>query len=302
MVKLKLLWQTYQEKEMSKLYIVPTPIGNLGDMTERAVEALKESDLILAEDTRHTQKLLNFFEIKNHMRSYHKFNEKSRSGEIISDIADNDITVSLVTDAGTPCISDPGYELVKSAREAGVEVIGLAGASAVTIALSVSGIDTFEFAFYGFLPRKKSELEDALKKVKNNPVKTFVLYESPKRVVNLVKNIKEQMPDATLCVCKELTKLHESTFYGSVSSVEEQLKNHEDVERGEYAIVGYNNNYEENEQSSGGASIHGILFDKLFHKEYSLKEAVSEVVSEGLASKNEAYKASLEIKKFIEKY
>lgn len=287
---------------MSKLYIVPTPIGNLGDMTQRAIETLKESDLILAEDTRHTQKLLNFFDIKNHLVSYHKFNEKSRSEEIINEILAEDKNVALVTDAGTPCISDPGYELVKSAREAGIEVIGLAGASAVTIALSIAGIDTYQFAFYGFLPRKKGELDEAMRKIKDNPIKTFVFYESPKRVINLVENIKQHMPNAAVCVCKELTKLHENTFYGNIDSVLEQLNNHEDVERGEYVIVGYNNDYEEKEQNNSNVSIHGILFDKLIHKDYSLKEAVNEVVDEGTASKNEAYKASLEIKKFIEAF
>lgn len=287
---------------MSKLFIVPTPVGNLSDMTERAIETLKESDLILAEDTRHTQKLLNYFDIKARLISYHKFNEKSRSQEIISEILQDNKNVSLVTDAGTPCISDPGYELVKSAREAGIEVIGLAGASAVTIALSIAGIDTYQFAFYGFLPRKKSELDEALKKVKENSIKTFVIYESPKRVINLVENIKEHMPKATLCVCKELTKLHENTFYGDVDNVLMQLSNHEDVERGEYVIVGYNNDYMEMEESDAKVSIHGILFDKIFHNDYSLKEAVNEMVEEGLASKNEAYKASLEIKKFIENY
>lgn len=287
---------------MSKLYVVPTPIGNLGDMTERAVETLKMSDYILAEDTRHTQKLLNHFDIKVRLVSYHKFNEKSRSEEIINEMLEEDKIISLVTDAGTPCISDPGYEIVKSAREAGIEVIGLAGASAVTIALSVAGIDTYQFAFFGFMPRKKSELDDALKKVKENYIKTFVLYESPKRIIKLVETIKEHMPNATLCVCKELTKLHENTFYGSIDSVLEQLSNNQDVERGEYVIVGHNNDYVEKETGSVNVSIHGILFDKLINKEYSLKEAVQEAVQEGLSSKNEAYQASLDIKKFIENF
>lgn len=287
---------------MSKLYVVPTPIGNLSDMTDRAIETLKMSDYILAEDTRHTQKLLNHFDIKVRLVSYHKFNEKSRSEEIINEMLEEDKNISLVTDAGTPCISDPGYELVKNAREAGIEVIGLAGASAVTIALSIAGIDTYQFAFFGFMPRKKSELDEALNKVKENYIKTFVLYESPKRIIKLVEAIKEQMPNATLCVCKELTKLHENTFYGTVDSVLEQLINHQDVERGEYVIVGHNNDYEEKETNVRNVSIHGILFDKLINKEYSLKEAVKEAVEEGLSSKNEAYQASLDIKKFIENF
>lgn len=286
---------------MSILYVVPTPIGNLGDMTGRALEVLESCDLILAEDTRHTQKLLNHFNIRTKMISYHKFNEKQRSEEIVQRLLNEEIKAALVTDAGTPCISDPGYELVREVREKGIEVISLAGPSALTTALSISGIETYEFAFYGFLPRKKSELDAALKRVLKNPVKTFVFYESPKRIINLIEKIKEHMPNATLCVCKELTKVHEKTFYGSVNDVLKQLRDHEEVEKGEYVIVGCNNDYKEADVSSYRVGIHGILFDKLIKNDYSLREAVNEVADEGLASKNEAYKASLEIKKFIEK-
>jgi 16S rRNA (cytidine1402-2'-O)-methyltransferase len=270
-------------------------------MTGRTLEVLRTSDLILAEDTRHTQKLLNHFNIRTKMISYHKFNEKQRSEEIVQRLMNEEIKAALVTDAGTPCISDPGYELVREVREKGIEVIGLAGPSALTTALSISGIETYEFAFYGFLPRKKSELDAALKRVLKNPVKTFVFYESPKRIINLIEKIKEHMPNATLCVCKELTKVHEKTFYGSVNDVLKQLRDHEEVEKGEYVIVGCNNDYKEADVSSYRVGIHGILFDKLIKNDYSLREAVNEVADEGLASKNEAYKASLEIKKFIEK-
>lgn len=288
---------------MSKLYIVPTPIGNLKDMTERAIETLKECDLVAAEDTRHTLKLMNYFDIKTQLISYHKFNEKMRSEEIINEIVMNDKNVAIVTDAGTPCISDPGYEIVKAAREKGIEVIGLAGASAGIIALSIAGINTEQFAFYGFLPRKKSEIDGELKKIKQNIIKTFVIYESPKRIIKLIENVKEHMPNAVLCVCKELTKLHENSFYGNVDTVIEKLKNHEDVERGEYVVVGYNNDYEEVDSSAKtGVGLHGIIFDKLIQKEYSLKEAVNEIVEEGNATKNDAYKASLEVKKYIESF
>ncbi|MDD4780181.1 MAG: 16S rRNA (cytidine(1402)-2'-O)-methyltransferase [Tissierellia bacterium] len=287
---------------MSKLYIVPTPIGNLNDMTPRAVDILKECDLILAEDTRHSQKLMNYFDINTKLISYHKFNEKSRTEEIIEEILNDDKSVAIITDAGTPCISDPGYEIVKSAREQGIEVIGLAGASAAIIALSIAGIKTDEFVFYGFLPRKKSEIDEALNKILQNPIKTFVLYESPKRVINLIENIKEHMPNADLCVCKELTKIHERCFYGKVNSVLEELKNYTQAEKGEYVIVGYNNDYKEDDIKEDNISLYGIIFDKLISKEYSIKEAVNEVVQEGIATKNDAYKASLEVKKFIENY
>lgn len=287
---------------MSRLYIVPTPIGNLKDMTERAIETLKECDFILAEDTRHTQKLLNHFEIRTKLVSYHKFNEKTRSEEIVNELLSEEKDVALVTDAGTPCISDPGYELVKRAREEGIEIIALAGASAVTIALSAAGISTYEFVFYGFLPRKKSELEVALRKIKKNPVRTFVIYESPKRIINLMENINEVMPDSTICVMKELTKLHENSFYGSAPQVLEKLRGHEDAERGEYVLVGLNNEPEEEPSAGPAVSLQAILFDKLIQKDYSLKEAVNEAVEEGIASKNDAYKASLEVKKFMENY
>ena len=286
---------------MSKLYVVPTPIGNLGDMTVRAVKTLNDSDLILAEDTRHTQRLLNHFNIKTKMISYHKFNEKQRTDEIIQKLLNENIKAALVTDAGTPCISDPGYELVREVRENGIEVIGLAGPSALTTALSISGIKTYEFAFYGFLPRKKSDLDEALQRVVKNPVRTFVFYESPRRILNLVENIKAHMPNSTLCVLKELTKVHEKTFYGQVADVLDRLKNHNEAEKGEYVLVGYNNDYREQEISESQVSLHGLLFDKIMKKEYSLKEAVNEAAEEGIASKNEAYKASLEIKEFIEK-
>lgn len=285
---------------MSKLYIIPTPIGNLGDITNRAIEALKESDMILAEDTRHTQNLLNVFDIKTRLISYHKFNEKKRSEEIIDEILMDDKIVSIVTDAGTPCISDPGYEIVKLAREKGIEVVGFAGACATTIALSVSGINTDNFAFYGFLPRKDRELADALLKIKDNEIRTFVIYESPKRIINLINSINENLPNAQLCVCKELTKLYEKITYGSVTEVLDILTNDENTQKGEYVVVGYNNDYELKESGGHNVSLQALIFDKIYTKKCSLKEAVKEIVSEKLASKNDAYKASLEVKEFFE--
>lgn len=288
---------------MSKLYIVPTPIGNLGDMTGRAIETLKNCQIILAEDTRHTQKLLNFYDIKTKLVSYHKFNEKMRSEEIINElVAEEDKEVALVTDAGTPCTSDPGFEIVRSARQHGVEVIGLAGASALTVALSVSGIDNNEFVFYGFLPKKRNELDAALQRILNNPVRTFVIYESPKRIIKLMEIMQEYMPNALLCICKELTKIHETSFYGEIADVLEKLKNYSDVEKGEYVVVGYNNDYEEGKSVNNNVSVYGALFDKMMQKQYTLKEAVNEAAKEGISTKNEAYKASLEIKRFMENF
>ncbi len=291
---------------MSKIYIVPTPIGNLGDITNRALEVLNECDLILAEDTRHTQNLLNYFDIKTKLVSYHKFNEKKRSEEIIDEIlsdddkSENGKVVAIVTDAGTPCISDPGYEIVKLAREKGIEVTALAGACATTIALSASGINTDNFAFYGFLPRKGKELDEALLKIKKNSIRTFVIYESPKRILSLIKAIQEQMPNADLCICKELTKLHERFNYGKIDKVLQEMEADINVEKGEYVVVGYNNDFEEEKGTGHDVSLQAIIFDKIFTKKCSLKQAVKEIVDEKIASKNDAYKASLDVKKFLE--
>lgn len=291
---------------MSKIYIVPTPIGNLGDITNRALEVLSECDLILAEDTRHTQNLLNYFDIKTKLVSYHKFNEKKRSEEIIDEIlsdddnSENGKVLAIVTDAGTPCISDPGYEIVKLAREKGIEVTALAGACATTIALSASGINTDNFAFYGFLPRKGKDLDEALLKIKKNSIRTFVIYESPKRILSLIKAIQEQMPNADLCVCKELTKLHERFTFGKIDKVLQEMEADINVEKGEYVVVGYNNDFEEEKSAGHDVSLQAKIFDKIFTKNYSLKQAVKEIVDEKIASKNDAYKASLDVKNFLE--
>lgn len=285
---------------MSKIYIIPTPIGNLGDITSRALEALNECHMILAEDTRHTQNLLNHFDIKAKLVSYHKFNERKRSEEIIEEILMEDKIVAIVTDAGTPCISDPGYEIVKLAREKNIEVTGFAGACAATIALSVSGINTDNFAFYGFLPRKDKELGEALLKIKSNEIRTFVIYESPKRIKNLIKAINEHMPNAELCVCKELTKLHEKFTFGQVDDVLDKIIADENAEKGEYVVVGYNNDYEEPETGGYKVSLQALIFDKIYNKKCSLKQAVKELVEEKVVSKNDAYKASLDVKEFFE--
>ncbi len=285
---------------MSKIYIVPTPVGNLGDITNRALEALRECDMILAEDTRHTQNLLNYFDIKTKLISYHKFNERKRSEEIIEEILTEDKTIAIVTDAGTPCISDPGYEIVKLAREKNIEVTGFAGACAATIALSVSGINTDNFAFYGFLPRKDKELAEALNRISSNDIKTFVIYESPKRILNLIKAINKQMSNADLCVCKELTKLHERFTFGKVSDVLQEMENDANVEKGEYVVVGYNNDFKEKEETGCNVSLQAMIFDKIYNKKCSLKQAVKEIVDEKKASKNDAYKASLNVKEFFE--
>ena len=174
---------------MPKLFVVATPIGNLNDLTPRMREALASADLIAAEDTRVTMKLLNHFELKKPMVSCHRHNEDARAPQLVERMLAEDLTVALTCDAGTPGISDPGHLLVRAAWEAGVPVEPVCGPSAVVTALSASGFDAREFAFYGFLPREKKALRDRLGAIRRAGIPVFVLYESPHRIVDLTAEL-----------------------------------------------------------------------------------------------------------------
>ncbi|MBX6273076.1 16S rRNA (cytidine(1402)-2'-O)-methyltransferase [Pseudomonas aeruginosa] len=287
---------------MGKLFVVPTPIGNLEDITQRAISVLQTCDLIAAEDTRHTQKLLNAFNINTKMISYHKFNEKKRSSELVDRIIRDNINIALVSDAGTPCISDPGYEIVKCARENGVEVIGIAGASALPIALSISGIDTKNVAYYGFLSKEKNDRDNQIRDVMKNPIRTFVLFESPKRVFDLLENINRIMPNVIVCVCNDITKYYEKSIYGLVGEVIEVLKSDRFTDKGEYTIVGYKEDYINEGSKENENILHSLVFEKIFKNRCTLKEAISEIVEEKGLSKNEVYRAALDVKEFLESY
>lgn len=287
---------------MSKLYVIPTPIGNLGDMTPRSIEALRESDIILAEDTRNSLKLMNIFDIKSKLLSYHKFNEEDRSHEIIDRMLNDDILVSIITDAGTPCVSDPGYVLVNEAREKGIEVIGFAGACASIVALSISGIKSDKFAFYGFLARKDKSLKDDIDRIMKNDIKTFIIYESPKRVENLFKILKEKMPNSKFSLCKELTKLHEHVDYDIAENIYNLIKSDDNYKRGEYVIIGRNKE-ELDEQDMDGytkVSLEAKIFDVMYADKVSMKDAIKIVAKKEHLSKSEVFDASLRLKSFLE--
>lgn len=282
---------------MGKLYIVATPIGNLNDISKRALETLDSCDIIAAEDTRTTIKLLNHYNIKTKMISYHKFNENSKKEFLLSQLTKEDKNIALVSDAGTPCISDPGYQLVKSAREQNINIVGISGASAVTIALSISGLDTSSFAFYGFLPTKKNMLVKKLTEITKNPVKTFIIYESPKRIANLLNEINNINPYIVICLCNDLTKHYEKVYFGNVEKVFIELKENENYEKGEYTLIGHipeNNKLENNTLED--ISIEAKLINEIKRHNISLKEAV-EIVSKKLNKpKKHIYSASLSLK------
>lgn len=195
------------------LYLVSTPIGNLGDITFRAIEILKSVDYILCEDTRHSLKLLAHYQIQKPLRSHHKFNEKSQLERILTDLQEGK-SIALISDAGTPAISDPGFMLVQACRESGINVFAVPGACAAITALSCSGMDTARFQFYGFLPRKKNELTDVLREFLSYPG-TTVCYEAPNRLLKALETLHEIAPICQCCVARELTKKFEEVRKGT---------------------------------------------------------------------------------------
>ncbi len=222
---------------MPKLYVVATPIGNLNDLTPRMRQALECADLIAAEDTRVTMKLLNQFDLHRPMLSCHRHNEEAKAPQIVERMLAEDLTVALTCDAGTPGISDPGHLLVRACWEAGIPVEPVCGPSAAVTCLSASGFDAREFAFYGFLPREKKALNDKLDAVRRAGAPVFVLYESPHRIVELAETIAGKWPECLLCVCSDLTKKFERIYRGTAPDVLAQLKANPAVEKGEYCLA-----------------------------------------------------------------
>ena len=193
-----------------KLYLCATPIGNLEDMTFRVIRTLKEVDLIAAEDTRNSIKLLNHFEIKTPMTSYHEYNKIEKGRKLVEKLQSG-MNIALITDAGTPGISDPGEELVKMCYEAGIEVTSLPGAAACITALTLSGLSTRRFAFEAFLPSDKREKQAILKELENE-TRTIIMYEAPHRLLRTLQELFENLGNRRITVCRELTKKHETAF------------------------------------------------------------------------------------------
>lgn len=221
---------------MPTLYVVGTPIGNLGDMTPRAVEVLRSVALIAAEDTRVTRKLTNHFGIDTPLTSCHQHNEADKGEALAQRMLEEDIDLALTTDAGTPCISDPGYGLVQAAVKRGIPVVAIPGCCAAVCALSISGMDTREFAFYGFLPREKKALREKLLAMAAG-VPVAVAHESPFRVIELMETVAETLPGTMASVSCDLTKLHELTLRGSAAEVLAALRANPKTEKGEYCLV-----------------------------------------------------------------
>lgn len=283
---------------MGTLYVVATPIGNLNDFSPRGIKTLQEVDYILVEDTRQTIKLLNHFNIKNKMISYHKFNEKERTKSVIQDL-NNGKNVALVSDAGTPCISDPGYILVKEALENDIKVLGIPGCSAVITALSISGLDTASFSFYGFVPTENKQKKLLFDEIKTSKIKTKVIYESPKRLIKLLKEIKSEIPGCVVSVCSELTKVHEKCILGKIDDVLEKLEQDPNNSKGEYVILISNEpEKEENEK----ISLEAMIIDEVVKNNCSLKDAINVINSKNDdISKKDIYNARLNLKDILKR-
>ncbi|KZY39356.1 rRNA (cytidine-2'-O-)-methyltransferase [Oleiphilus sp. HI0078] len=219
----------------SAIYIVATPIGNLSDITLRAIEVLKAVDVVAAEDTRHTRKLLEHYGIATKMISLHEHNESEKSAYIIGLVKEGQ-SVALVSDAGTPLISDPGYTLVLRAKESGVLVRPIPGASALIAALCASGVASDTFIFEGFLPAKKKAKEEVLQSYLAER-RTVIFYESPHRILVTLEAMSDVLAGRKLCVARELTKRYETIKYGEVSEVLAWMKADEDQTRGEFVLV-----------------------------------------------------------------
>ena len=283
------------------LYIVATPIGNSKDMSVRGKQVLSECDLIAAEDTRRSMVLLGKLGIRNRLVSNHKFNEHGKARYFIQELKAGK-SIAVITDAGTPCISDPGNELIKAAVEEGIRVIGIPGCCAAVTALSISGFDLSSFLFYGFFPRENVERRKLLEKLRRGDTKTFAFYESPKRIMDLVDFLIDQQAEVLLCLCNDMTKLHEMSFRGTPAEVKEQLLAKGNYEKGEYAVVlevkdSYLFTKKEHTVSAEAMLVDAMISGKLS----SSKEAIAAILADehNAYRKNELTAAALNLRKML---
>lgn len=288
------------EQEKGKLYIVATPIGNSRDMSPRGCDILRSVDIIAAEDTRRSMVLLNKLEIRNKLVSNHKYNEHAKARHFVNEILEGK-SIAVITDAGTPCISDPGNELIRAAVEAGIEVVGIPGCCAAVTALSISGFDLSSFLFCGFFPREAAERKKTLDRLRQGSVRTCVFYESPLRIMNMMEFLVEIDAGMNLCVCNDMTKLHEACFRGRPAEIIVQLKDKGSFDKGEYVVVIELDESYLFQKVEHTVSAEAMLADVMVSKGLSGRDAVSAVLGDenNSYSKNELKSALLNLKKLV---
>ena len=255
------------QKETGKLFIVSTPIGNLEDITYRAVDTLKNVDLILAEDTRHSSKLISHFQISKKLIAFHDHNEKSQYMKIIEKLKDG-FNIALISDAGTPLINDPGFNLVKSAKQENINVVPIPGASSPIAALSASGLPADSFTFLGFVPTKDSDKINFLEKLKYSSG-TSIFFESPSRILKTTTLIKEIFGSKrNICLAKEITKIHETIITGDIHEIIHYLEESSDHQKGEFVVL-----------------VEGLYYKEIDEKLILLNEIIPHLLKEMSASK-----------------
>ncbi len=281
---------------MGILYVVGTPIGNLSDITQRALDTLNSVDIIACEDTRTSSILLSHFNINKKLVSYHKFNEKEKSQSLVNDLL-NGKNIALISDAGCPAISDPGSILVHEAIKNNIEVIAIPGASATITALMTSGMDTASFSFYGFLSRENKKMMKELEKIKNDSTNIAIIYESPKRIIKTLEKIKDILNNPYISLCNDLTKKYEKKYYGLISEVLNELKNNPNNELGEYVLLVEKDKEEKKVEEEN--SLESLIIDEMIKNNCTMKDAIKLVSDKYKINKNIIYNASLNLKKIM---
>ena len=277
------------QKETGKLFIVSTPIGNLEDITYRAVETLKNVDLILAEDTRHSAKLISHFQISKKLIAFHDHNEKSQYMKIIEKLKDG-LNIALISDAGTPLINDPGFNLVRSAKQENINVVPIPGPSSPIAALSASGLPADSFTFLGFVPTKDSDRINFLEKLKYSSG-TSIFFESPSRILKTTKLIKEIFGSKrNVCLAKEISKIHETIITGDIDEIIHYLEESSDHQKGEFVVLIGGLNYKEIDEKL-------VLLNEIIPhllKEMSASKAAKLAAKITSLDKDTCYKAIIE--------
>lgn len=272
-----------------ELYIVATPIGNLEDITLRAIRILKEVDIIAAEDTRHTLKLLNHLEISKPLISYHRHNEEIKTEELINKLLEGK-NIAIVSDAGTPVISDPGGEIVKEAIKNNIKVTPIPGACAAITALIASGMDAKEFTFIGFLPQNKKNRKEKLEQIQNEE-RTTILYEAPHKLLQTLEDLKSYIENRKIVLARELTKIHEEYKTGTIEELEAQIKE----PKGEYVILidkaeKTQNEIQKEELNNLSIEEHYKYYEKIG---LDKKEIIKQIAKDRNVSKNDIYQKFL---------
>lgn len=271
-----------------KLYIVATPIGNLDDISFRAINTLKSVDLILAEDTRHSLILLKHFDIQKPIESYHKFNEKEKTNNVLNRLMQG-INIALISDAGTPGICDPGNILITKCIENGIDIVPIPGACAFIQSLICSGFNTQNFSFFGFLPVNNKERKICLEKMVDCTTKLIIIYEAPHKLLKTLEDIQSALGNVQICISKEITKIHEQHFRGNIADAIEYYTNN--APKGEFVIIIEKKELEKKQYNISDKETQNMLLQYYVENMeiYSLKEISKQLANNLGLSKNEIY-------------